>query len=317
MRFALPFLVPAFLTLAAHAEKSVVAYVPNWIPLDTFSAQIDYAKLTHINVAFENPVNAAGSLSYHRKTAGLIAKAHAAGVKVLVSIGGGSASESRGMRARYFRLISTPGRRMAFANRIANYVVNHDYDGLDVDLEGPAINENYGLFITELSKVLKARGKLLTAAVSQGYGGEKVLASSFGEFDFLNIMAYDATGPWDPNNAGQHSSLEFAKANVDYWIGRGLPKAKAVLGVPFYGYGFGAAFRRDAYSYSEIVAAYAGAENSDQAGTTVWYNGIATIEAKARYAAEQELGGIMIWSLDNDAKDQRALLPAIWRGLGK
>lgn len=40
---------------AAAAEKRVVAYVPNWIDLKTFSETIEYKKLTHINIAFENP----------------------------------------------------------------------------------------------------------------------------------------------------------------------------------------------------------------------------------------------------------------------
>ena len=67
--------------------------------------------------------------------------------------------------------------------------------------------------------------------------------SVFGHFDFINIMAYDGAGYWDPKAPGQHSSLEFARANVEHWLARGPPKVKAVLGVPFYGYGFGDAFR--------------------------------------------------------------------------
>jgi len=37
-----------------HAQPKVVAYVPNWIELAAFAETIDYAKLTHNNVAFEN-----------------------------------------------------------------------------------------------------------------------------------------------------------------------------------------------------------------------------------------------------------------------
>jgi GH18 family chitinase len=109
--------------------------------------------------------------------------------------------------------------------------------------------------------------------------------------------------------------LEFAKDNVTYWLGRGLPKAKAVLGVPFYGYGFGAAFRKRDYPYAAIVASHPGAENLDQIGDTIWYNGIPTIRAKARYVAEQGLGGMMIWSLDYDVKGERSLLTAVHEGL--
>lgn len=136
-------------------------------------------------------------------------------------------------------------------------------------------------------------------------------ASVFQDLDFVNIMAYDETGTWAPDAPGQHSSFAFAQSNVAYWLGRGLPKAKAVLGVPFYGYGFGEAFRRWGYPYAEIVAAYPGAEDLDQTGKTIWYNGRPTIRAKAQYVRDQGLAGVMIWSLDSDAKGDRSLLSAI------
>ena len=292
----------------ASAQPRVVAYVPNWIDLDTFTETIDYAKLTHINIAFENPKNEAGDMSFNRKDAGLIAKARAKGVKVLVSLGGGSSDKT--MIDRWAQL-SSGTNCASFAGKMAEYVSRHDFDGVDVDIEGPAINKDYGTLIAELAKALKPKGKLLTAAVSKGYGGTKVPSSVFEHLDLVNIMAYDAAGPWDPNSPGQHSSLEFAKDNAAYWLGRGLPLSKAVLGVPFYGYGFGAAFRRGGYTYAAILAAYPGAENADQAGNTIWYNGVCTIKAKAKYVLDEGLGGVMIWSLNQDAKGNRSLLSAI------
>ena len=135
--------------------------------------------------------------------------------------------------------------------------------------------------------------------------------SVFKHFDFINIMAYDGTGPWNPDVAGKHSSLEYSRKSVDYWLGRGLLKSKAVLGVPFYGYGFGQAFRKYGYPYSEVVAAYPGAEYIDQVGNTIWYNGIPTIKAKTQFVKDQGLGGVMIWSLDNDVKGEKSLMSAI------
>lgn len=294
----------------AHAQKTIVAYVPNWVDLNSFSETIDYAKLTHINIAFENPTNAEGDLSFNTKNPVLIAKAQTNGVKVLISIGGGSASGSKTLLNRYFNLLNETN-RAGFATKLADYVSRHGFDGLDVDIEGPSINHDYGAFIQELAKVLKPRGKLLTAALSKGYGGNQVPDSVFGHLDFVNIMAYDGAGYWNTNAPGQHASMEFARDNVRYWLERGLPKSKAVLGVPFYGYGFGEALRRRDYSYSAILAAYPGAENTDQVGNTIWYNGLPTIKAKTQYVIDEGLGGIMIWSLDYDVKGERSLLSAI------
>ncbi len=302
----------AMLALAgwAEAQARVVAYVPNWVELTTFAGTIDYAKLTHINLAFENPVNDAGDLSFNKKDQFLIDAAQAHQVKVLVSIGGGAASGNKTLQARYFKLIAAE-RRAGFVAKLAEYVVMHGLDGLDVDIEGPSINKDYGAFVAELAKTLKAKEKLLTAALSKGYGGKSVPDAALGQFDFVNIMAYDGAGYWNPNAPGQHSSMAYAKENVAYWVGRGLAKEKAVLGVPFYGYGFGEAFRKRDYSYAAIVAAYPGAENADQAGNTIWYNGIPTIKAKAKYVVDEGLGGVMIWSLDYDVKGDKSLLSAI------
>jgi GH18 family chitinase len=124
-------------------------------------------------------------------------------------------------------------------------------------------------------------------------------------------MAYDGKGPWNRTDAGQHASMEFAKDNVAYWLKRGVPKDRLTLGVPFYGYGFGKAYKRGDYPYAKIVATYPGAENADQAGETIWYNGLPTIRAKAKLAADEGLAGVMIWSLDADAAGEKSLLRGV------
>jgi chitinase len=313
-RLALIALVLSLTTTPCLAREKVVAYVPNWVDLESFSATIDYANITHINIAFENPSNDLGDLSFHKKNDQLIAKAHANHVQVLVSIGGGAASGNKKLQARYFDLLSDP-KRADFVKRLASYVAEHEFDGLDIDIEGPSINKDYGTFVHDLSAALRPKNNLLTAALSQGYGGKNVPNSVFEDFDFVSVMAYDGAGSWNPNAPGQHSSMEFTKRNVEYWLKRGLPASKTVVGVPFYGYGFGKAFRKRPYSYQEVVAAYPNAAKSDQVGDTIWYNGVPTIEAKTRYAIDHKLAGIMIWSLDNDVKGENSLLDAITRTL--
>jgi chitinase len=303
-------LLGLLLSNSTYADYRVVAYVPNWVDLNTFSETIEYGKLTHINIAFENPKDDAGNLSFSQKNEVLIKKAKENKVKVLVSIGGGAASGNKALQARYFELIAE-AKREAFAAKLAEYVEAHGFDGLDVDIEGPSINQDYGAFIEHLAKALKPKGKLLTCALSKGYGGNKVKDETLTHFDFVNIMAYDGAGSWSPNAPGQHSSMEFAKNNVKFWLDKGLPKNKAVLGVPFYGYGFGADFRKSSYSYNEVLKKYPGAEKVDQVGSTIWYNGIPTIKAKTQYVLDEGLGGLMIWSLDNDVKGENSLLSAM------
>lgn len=294
----------------APPRLKVVAYVPNWNNPAGLAKTIDYAKITHLNIAFENPINDVGDLSFAAGDAALIAAAHAHHVPVLLSIAGGGVPDNKVLMARYSRLLSA-GQRARFVAKIAAFLTAHKFDGLDVDLEGPAIGPDYGAFVHDLSLALKPQGKLLTAALSQGYGGESVPVSVFADLDWVNIMAYDATGPWNPDKPGPHSSLAFAKSSTAYWLGRGLPKSKAVLGLPFYGYGFGPAFRAGGYTYAEIVAAHPGAENTDEVGQTIYYNGLPTIRAKTQYARGEGLAGVMVWSIDQDAAGDRSLLSAI------
>src|SRR5262245_29437751 len=152
-------LVFALLLFSApvFARPKVVAYVPNWIELKTFAETIDYAKVKHINIAFENPRNDAGDMSFNPKDVPLIARARTNGVKILVSIGGGAASGDKAMLNRYFHLLNETN-RAGFASRLADYVVTNQFDGLDVDLEGPSINQDYGAFIDDLARALKPKG---------------------------------------------------------------------------------------------------------------------------------------------------------------
>ncbi|MDX6183650.1 glycosyl hydrolase family 18 protein [Flavobacterium sp. Fl-77] len=289
------------------AQKKVIAYIPNWIDLNAFSSTIQYSKLTHINIAFENP-DANGYLTFNSGSTTIINAAHAQNVKVFVSLGGGSISEGGVIRDNYFNLI-TPGNRTAFIQKIYDYVVAHNFDGVDVDLEGPAINGDYGGFVIALANKLHAGGKQITAALSEGYGGANVPSSTFAAYDWINIMAYDATGPWAPGNPGPHSPYSMAVNQFNYWTGRGLPASKAIIGVPFYGYGFGAAANQG-ISYANIIAQYPGAENVDQVGNTIYYNGIPTIKQKTAFAI-QNAGGVMIWELSQDAVGSKSLLTAI------
>ena len=289
------------------AQKKVIAYIPNWIDLNSFSSTIQYSKLTHINIAFENP-DANGYLTFNSGSNTIINAAHAQNVKVFVSLGGGAISEGGAIRDNYFNLI-TPANRTAFIQKIYDYVIAHNFDGVDVDLEGPAINGDYGGFVIALANKLHSGGKQITAALSEGYGGANVPSSTFAAYDWINIMAYDATGPWAPGNPGQHSPYSMAVNQFNYWTGRGLPASKAIIGLPFYGYGFGASANQG-ISYANIVAQYPGAENLDQVGNTIYYNGIPTIKAKTTFAI-QNAGGVMIWELSQDAVGAKSLLTAV------
>jgi chitinase len=297
-------IVMVLICSVACAQLKVVGYVYTTGNVSV----VDWSKITHLNLAFENPDDA-GNLSYGSGNNTFVQKAHDNNVKILVSICGGGASNDAVIRQRYFTLISDAN-RASFVAKIVQYISDHNLDGIDLDLEGPAINSDYNKFVADLDAALP-EGKLLTAALSHLNNGDMVSSASVQLFDFLNIMAYDQTGPWNPGLPGQHSSYELATSSLAWWVdNKGIAKGNAILGVPFYGYGFGAD-ANEGISYTQILTRFgAGSENRDVSGNTIYYNGIPTIRKKAKYVKDEGFGGIMMWQLAQDlpTTNQKSLL---------
>jgi chitinase len=290
----------------AAASFRVVGYLREYNVVDGRAIKFDFSKITHLNIAFLNP-DAAGNFATLSGLKELVTAAHAKNVKVLASIGGGLAP------AYYTTLIADNGSRAKLVSSIAALTDQYNLDGIDVDLEGSFVDANYETFVMALKAILQPKGKLLTTAIATVYATQytnKALA----QFDFINIMSYDKTGPWKPEKPGQHSPYSMAVNDLDYWGGtRGIAKEKLSLGLPFYGYGFGSGVPED-MSFSDIIRQYPGAADKDEvtvtAGGTMYYNGVPTIKSKTTLAL-QKAGGIMIWQLLQDDAGSNSLLNII------
>jgi GH18 family chitinase len=104
---------------------------------------------------------------------------------------------------------------------------------------------------------------------------------------------------------------------IDYWLkNNNLPKEKLVAGIPFYGWLFKSA---DNAEGAEVVACRdilnsfpnQDAHLKDNIGL-LYYNDMRTIQDKAKYIRDNNLGGIMIWELSQDTDNaDKGLLNAI------
>ena len=260
---------------------------------------IQFEKVTHINYAFLTP-NKDGTFAPIGNPVELreiVEKAHAKGVKVLISVGGW------GWNDKFEALAEDPISRTMFVNGLAKFIDQFKLDGADIDWEFPILGKSSDNFLALMQELHKALpNKLLTSAVvAFGSTGEGIPSSAFELFDFVNIMAYDGGGP-------NHSPYELAEEAVRYWLGRGLPATKAVLGVPFYS--------RPIYGpYWKIVLKDPNAAYVDELkilSTVINYNGIPTIQKKTELALNQA-SGIMIWALNYDSVDDTSLLSTIYR----
>jgi chitinase len=287
------------------SDFKIVGYFPSW---SGDPETIQYPALTHICYAFASPTieGSTDPIPNEDKLYRVMALAHAVDVKVLLSLGGGNVGD-----ARPFDVISADPRLIdVFVDRLMDLVSRYNLDGIDIDWEFPSAETESGFtnLVRAASLKLHAAGKLLSVAVSANSVHGCYFPDGFVEdVDFLGIMAYD-DGYGEPPGKN-HSSYAFARDSLDYWIdGRGVPRSKAVLGVPFYGRSLE---NRRSISYYRIHKQDRKSAASDDAGG-YGYNGFDTIRAKAVNLARYRGGGIMVWQLNQDANGADSLLNAIF-----
>ena len=303
-----------FSTLSSQVKKNspafkIVGYYSLRSAMNADLKSVPFNQLTHINLFFLNPDSLGNFTQGFSLLRPFIETAHANHVKVLFSICGG------GSHAYYHSLLENENREKFIAG-LLRVVTENDADGIDVDIEGSDIDENYESFAVELVTAFKPYKKLVTAAIAVFY--KNVLSDkALAQYDFVNIMSYDHTGPWMPSRPGPHSTYDHALADLDYFFtARKIPKEKLVLGVGFYGYGFGPTVETPVTSmnYGDILSAYPGSENTDTlslpGGATLYYNGIPTIKRKTALALKMA-SGIMIWQISGDGANEKSLLKAI------
>lgn len=283
---------------AAKSPFPVIGYFPSWTGASV--GQIQFRNLTQVNYSFIGPTMAGGITDpVAPLLSELVAKAHKQNVKVGVAIGGWN----NGNTAEFEKIGSKPMLRARFVGHVMDLVDLYRLDVIDIDWEFPNAGsaDGYAALMSELGEALHKQGKLLSTAViaKDDFNGAYIHKEVFGAIDFLNIMAYD----WNwADHAKPHSSFELADSSLAYWLQRGCPKEKALLGLPFYG-------RYPETPYRDLVGREPGICDKDLVGT-VHYNGRPTIRRKTEMAYRKG-GGVMIWELTQDTSDSTSLLSAI------
>jgi len=78
----------------------------------------------------------------------------------------------------------------------------------------------------ELARALKLQQKLITSAIAVYYK-DQFSDEALAQYDFVNVMCYDRTGPWRPELPGQHSYYADAVEDLEYFgTERNIPTIK-------------------------------------------------------------------------------------------
>ncbi len=285
-------------------------------------------------------------------------------LRTLISVGGWDWS------TRFSDVAASRQSREQFAASCVDFIVEHGFDGIDIDWEYPVQGgasgtihrpedrENFTRLIKTLREYLNAQGQkdnrtyLLTFAGGcyTTYIKNTDLAALAQTVDFANLMTYDLHGLWDartdfnaPLYAPDRSSAEQINWSVDktvrLWLDAGMPAAKMVLGIPFYGCkytGVTSASDHGWYqtygdgwllTYQDIARKYlnnpAFKRYFHNQAKTPWlfdgqtfisYEDPESIAWKVQYIRDQNLGGAMFWQI---TQDNGTLLQALKKEISK
>lgn len=211
--------------------------------------EIDYSAVTHIS-HFSLVPKADGTLDAEvnsireLNSSEVLTRAHAAGKKVMISVGGWGSDAG-------FRGATGTSHLSLFVMNLVTFMKTRGYDGIDVDWEvlESSDADQFIRFITTLRNALDRQNPrpLLTAAAGSQ---PEIFARIHQHFDQINIMTYDMSGAWPGwmtwhnapiydggyrfKNAGRR--VPSADAMVDMFVAAGVPTKKLGIGVDFYGY---------------------------------------------------------------------------------
>ena len=349
----------------AQTKGLVVGYVfPQNLELQP--GEIDAKKLSRVNYAFANIADGRMVTGFEKDAENFAylngLKHDNPSLKVLVSVGGWLWSTN-------FSDVSLNVKsRQVFIDSVMEFLTKFKLDGLDIDWEYPGMvgsghpfrpedKENFTILLKELRTRFdhdtSKAGHRFYLTIASGGSDEYLSHTEMDKVqryvDTVNLMAYDYYEPSSDKITGNHAPLYTdpadpkkvsADASVKAFEKAGVPAAKIVLGVPFYGHTWGKVADHgnglfqpgqeipNAYSNYGVIsksmlnngftrywdkAASVPYLYSAEKQTFVSYEDPESLGDKCKYVRSQGLSGIMFWDYSGDPSG--VLLEAVHAGL--
>ena len=315
--------------------------------------QIDAKKLTRINYAFANIENGRMVSGFPEDAKNLAfltsLRRENPSLTVLVSVGGWLWSTN------FSDVSLTVQSRQTFIDSAIGFLKTYDLDGLDIDWEYPGMvgsghpfraedKQNFTLLLKEFrerfnQETHKSHRRLyltIAAGASDEFLAHTEMAQVQRYVDTVNLMAYDYYEPGSDNITGHHAPLFTnnadpkkisADASVRAFEQAGVPAAKLLLGLPFYGHMWGnvpdqnhglfqagkpvpkgyapysliseTMLNHSFVRYWDPIASVPYLYSHDMQ-VFVSYEDPESIAAKCSYVRKHELGGVMFWDYSSD-----------------
>ncbi|GKT56242.1 hypothetical protein ColTof3_03581 [Colletotrichum tofieldiae] len=238
-------------------------------------------------------------------------------LKVMVALGGWTFNDPGPTQTVFHDLASSKANRAKFIGNLLSFMRQYAFDGVDFDWEYPGAEdrggseedgENFTLLLEELRDAINNQPieyvVSFTTPTSFWYLRHFDIKGSTDAVDFVNIMSYDLHGVWDAwnpigSNCTKNSGTLAYREIVDVIEQHKLK--------PYYDEEHQVKYivwnQNQWISYdNECIDLCANASPQDDEET---------IAAKIEFANSQGLGGLIIWSVDQDTDDLSALAAVV------
>ncbi len=317
-------------TSTPFSGRRVVGYFPIWNSNAGYTvSDIDFTVVTHV-AHFAVVPRGDGTIAIpdwgRFPDANLVTTAHANGAKVVLVVGGDHAEATRG----FSTMAASPRARERFVAELVNLLDRQGYDGVDLDWEFPqsdADRANLTALVRGLRLALgDGRTLSMAGAGSDWYGRWYDIPALMPNLDWFASMTYVfAAASWSATSG--HNSALYGSLAVDaarqYYLSRGVPESKLLVGIPFYGERFDSVsgLGEQLTSTSGGAMAYPEIEplagngwtllRDDPAGAmpylvrqgspgVIVFDDATSIREKCSYVVGRGLGGVIIWHLGQD-----------------
>ncbi|XP_075167845.1 putative chitinase 10 [Haematobia irritans] len=245
-------------------------------------------------------------------------------LKIIAVVGGTLVSSER-----FSQMASNGESRQIFIDTTVEYLNRNDINGLDLYWTYPGSSgnvndkDNFSILLQELSERLRIYEIKFGVSVTgrTDHAREWYDIPKLQKYvDFINVMAYNYT---NTNEMEYHAPLfgnakYTVESTISYWIKEGAPREKLNLGIAFIGRAFdkypGANHELKNISYFEmceyeqamqmLFTLYFNYELGESYtiffDVWIYYESLKSLKMKLNYVIGENLGGVMLWSLEND-----------------
>ncbi|HEY7294892.1 MAG TPA: glycoside hydrolase family 18 protein [Dehalococcoidia bacterium] len=325
---------PAVARADTPAQRHVVAYFPIWARNSGYSEDdVDFGIVTDV-AHFAVTPQPDGSIQIPDwgpfPDPALVARTHAAGAHIVLVVGG----DDEAARAGFSGLAASAATRQSFVDNLLRLLNANGYDGVDLDWEFPnsaTDRDNLTALIGDLHAALGANRTLSMTAGPTDYRGQWLdLTAIMPDLSWLSSMTYDMGGAGWSHYADDNAALHPGRPGEDnvadsvaYYLGRGVPAAKLMIGLPFFGQRYdqaagvyaplNAPSNGSSPDYKEIAALVnqGWLEGRNAATQTpylqrqdgpgvITFDDATSVAAKCAYVVSSGIGGVIVWRLGQD-----------------